>query len=186
MAVGMIIEKRFPTLGRRASTAWPYTWPRSSGPNIDAELEKLAVDPRRSPQADWQCSSRGLVGVFQPETIGRPPRAVLDFPAPVGSETRHDASGQGCPGLTIANASQNFREQPIETNEYHSVDGAEGEFSLEQFAAETLICCRNVQISASSITRDRIRSTNHPTNEPAKIPSLRTIIVRLSIDCQAE
>jgi hypothetical protein len=31
-----------------------------------------------------------------------------------------------------------FREQPVETNEYQSVDGAEGEFSLEQFAAERL------------------------------------------------
>src|SRR6266478_7462835 len=52
----------------------------------------------------------------------------------------------------------NFREQPIETNEYHSVDGAEGEF-FGAVRRRTLICCRNVQISASSITRDRIRST---------------------------
>jgi hypothetical protein len=52
----------------------------------------------------------------------------------------------------------NFREQPIETNEYHSVDGAEGEF-LWSTSPQNLICCRNVQISASSITRDRIRST---------------------------
>jgi hypothetical protein len=32
----------------------------------------------------------------------------------------------------------NFREQPIEANEYQLVDGTEGEFSLEQSAAERL------------------------------------------------
>jgi len=37
-----------PQQGRRASTSLPYTWPRSSLPDFDAELEKLAVDPRRS------------------------------------------------------------------------------------------------------------------------------------------
>jgi hypothetical protein len=52
----------------------------------------------------------------------------------------------------------NSREQPIETNEYHSVD-AQKESFFGAVRRRTLICCRNVQISASSITRDRIRST---------------------------
>ena len=63
-AVGMIIEKCFPTLGRRASTSG-HILGHARLPDIDAELEKLAVDPRRSPQRIG--SSRGLVGVFQPE-----------------------------------------------------------------------------------------------------------------------
>src|ERR1700687_3319213 len=48
-AVGMIIEKCFPTLGRRASTPG-HILGHARLPDIDAELEKLAVDPRRSPQ----------------------------------------------------------------------------------------------------------------------------------------
>src|ERR1700687_1360123 len=48
-AVRMIIEKCFPTLGRRASTTG-HILGHARLPDIDAELEKLAVDPRRSPQ----------------------------------------------------------------------------------------------------------------------------------------
>src|SRR5258705_11576796 len=48
-AVGMIIEKCFPTLGRRASTPG-HILGHARLPDIDAELEKLAVDPWRSPQ----------------------------------------------------------------------------------------------------------------------------------------
>src|SRR5467141_3216221 len=48
----------------------------------------------------------------------------------------------------------NLREQPIETNE-----SAQKESFFGAVRRRTLICCRNVQISASSITRDRIRST---------------------------
>ena len=62
-AVGMIIEKCFPTLGRRASTPG-HILGHARLPDIDAELEKLAVDPRRSPQRIGNASSRGLVGVF--------------------------------------------------------------------------------------------------------------------------
>src|SRR6266404_6930366 len=48
-AVGMIIEKCFPTLGRRATTPG-HILGHARLPDIDAELEKLPVDPRRSPQ----------------------------------------------------------------------------------------------------------------------------------------
>src|SRR5258705_5976219 len=47
-AVGMIIEKCLPTLRRRASTPG-HILGHARLPHIDAELEKLSVDPRRSP-----------------------------------------------------------------------------------------------------------------------------------------
>jgi hypothetical protein len=42
-------------------------------------------------------------------------------------------------GLNDRQRTANFREQPIETNEYQSVDGTEGEFFLEQPAAGCLL-----------------------------------------------
>src|SRR6266850_2753750 len=48
-AVGMIIEKCPPTLGRRASTP-RHILGHAGLPDFDADLEQLSVDPRRSPQ----------------------------------------------------------------------------------------------------------------------------------------
>ena len=59
-AVGMIIEKCFPTLGRRASTPG-HILGHARLPDIDAELEKLAVDPRRSPVCTENLSSGVVV-----------------------------------------------------------------------------------------------------------------------------
>src|SRR5258705_12300266 len=58
-------------------------------------------------------------------TIGRPPRR-LDFQRQ-GSEPGTMPADNGV-RLDDRQRIANFREQPIETNEYHSVDGAEGEF----------------------------------------------------------
>ena len=81
-AVGVIIEKCFPTLGRRAST--PGHIGHAGLPYIDTELEKLAVDPRRSPQRignaqsafmprvrptasrRWSRFARGCIGTSEP------------------------------------------------------------------------------------------------------------------------
>ena len=75
-AVGMIVEKCFPTLGRRASTPG-HIFGHARLPDIDAELEKLAVDPRRSPQRIGNAISR-ISRRISTGTIGRPPRR-LDF-----------------------------------------------------------------------------------------------------------
>ena len=53
-AVGMIIEKCFPTLGRRASTPG-HILGHARLPDIDAELEKLAR---------WKASTRDAVEPF--------------------------------------------------------------------------------------------------------------------------
>src|SRR5712692_10367087 len=63
----------------------------------------------------------------------------------------------------------NFREQPIETNEYHSVDGAEGEFLWSSSPQNVDLLPQRPNLCLKHYPRpDQI--DNHPTNEPAKIP----------------
>src|ERR1035441_4601638 len=57
----------------------------------------------------------------------RPTTTASRLPAPVGSEPGTMPADKGV-RLDDRQRIENFREQPIETNEYHSVDGAEGEF----------------------------------------------------------
>src|ERR1700730_5864930 len=89
-------------------------------------------------------------------TVGRPPRG-RDF------QRQYDLSPARCQrtivsGFTIANASRalgNNRYRP--TNINRSIPLKESFFGA--VLRKTLICCRNVQISASSAARERIRST---------------------------
>src|SRR5882757_3693668 len=63
----------------------------------------------------------------------------------------------------------NLREQPIETNEYHSVDGAEGEFLWSSSPQNVDLLPQRPNLCLKHYPRpDQIH--NHPTNEPAKIP----------------
>src|SRR6266851_6238263 len=74
----------------------------------------------------------------------------------------------------------NFREQPIETNEYHSVDGAEGEFLWSSSAQNVDLVPQRPNLCLKHYPRpDQI--DNHPTNEPAKIPHC----TRLSSDSRS-
>src|SRR5260370_5977851 len=123
-AGGMIIEKRFPTLGRRASTPG-HILGHARLPDIDAELEKLAVDPRRSRQRIGNAHLADQSAYFHRNN--RPTTTASRLPAPVGSEPGTMPADKGV-RLDDRQRIANFRKQPIETNEYHSVDGAEGEF----------------------------------------------------------
>lgn len=63
----------------------------------------------------------------------------------------------------------NFRKQPIEANEYHSVDGAEGEFLWSSSPKNVDLLPQRPNLCLKHYPRpDQI--DNHPTNEPAKIP----------------
>src|SRR5258705_13992813 len=63
----------------------------------------------------------------------------------------------------------NFREQPIETNEYHSVDGAEGKFLWSSSPKNVDLLPQRPNLCLKHYPRpDQIH--NHPTDEPAKIP----------------
>src|SRR5712671_1865449 len=153
-AVGMIIEKCFPTLGRRPSTPG-HILGYAGLTDIDAELEKLSVDPRRSPQ--WVCDAHLS---DQPAYFWRHRRSTATrsrLPAPVRSESGAVPTEMVC-GFTIANASRalgNNRYRQTNTNRSMALNQS----FLGAVRLRTFICCRNVQISASSAARDRNRST---------------------------
>src|ERR1700694_6032104 len=99
--------------------------------------------------------------------IGRPPRR-LDLPAPVGSEPGTMPADKGV-RLDDRQRIANFRVQPVETNEYHSVDGAEGEFLWSSSPQNVDLLPQRPNLCLKHYPRpDQIN--NHPTNEPAKIP----------------
>jgi hypothetical protein len=89
-------------------------------------------------------------------TVGRPPRG-RDF------QHQYDLNPARCQrtmvsGFTIANASRALgNNQYRQTNTNRSMALKESFFGA--VLRRTFICCRNVQISASSAARERIRST---------------------------
>src|SRR6266404_2223303 len=108
----------------------PSNWP---GPFFAARswagctTNMFGFDLRQAqlPTADWQCSSRGLVGVFQPEQSADHHGVSTSSASRIEPGTMPADKGVR---LDDRQRIANFREQPIETNEYHSVDRAEREF----------------------------------------------------------
>ena len=67
----------------------------------------------------------------------------------------------------------NFREQPIETNEYQAVDGAEGEFFWSSSPQNVYLLPQSPNLCLECCPRpDQI--DNRPTNKPEKIPHYTT------------
>src|SRR6476469_10380755 len=98
----------------------------------------------------------------------RPTTAASRLPAPVGSEPGTMPADKGVQ-LDDRQRIANFREQPIEINEYHSVDGAEGEFLWSSSPQNVDLLPQLLNLCLKHYPRpDQIH--NHPTNEPAKIP----------------
>src|SRR6476661_5974585 len=91
-AVGMIIEKCFPTLGRRPSTP-DHILGHARLSDIDAELEKLAVDARRAPE--WICDAHLADQPAYFERYRRPATTASRLPAPVRPETRAMPTNNG-------------------------------------------------------------------------------------------
>ncbi len=120
-AVGVIIKKCFPTLGRRTSTLGLILG-HAGLPYIDAELEKLAVDPRRSPRTIGNAHLADRPAYFNWNS--RPTTTPSRLPTSVRSKLGAVPSDNGV-RLDDRKRIANFREQPIEINEYQSVDGAE-------------------------------------------------------------
>src|ERR1700740_1267248 len=56
--ISVIAEECPPALRRRVSSP-DHVLGHAGLSDIDAELEELSMDPRRSPTEHWQCSSRG-------------------------------------------------------------------------------------------------------------------------------
>jgi hypothetical protein len=63
----------------------------------------------------------------------------------------------------------NSREQPIETNEYQSVDGTEGEFLWSSPPQDVYLLPQRPNLCLERCPRPE-QIDDHPTNKSAKIP----------------
>src|ERR1039457_6522475 len=120
----MIMKERLPPLRWRACSRG-HILGRARLSNIDAELEQLSMDPRRAPQ---RIGNAHLAD--QPADLrrhSRPATTASRLPAPIRPKTRAMPADNGV-RLNDRQSIANSREQPIETNEYQSVDDTEGEF----------------------------------------------------------
>src|SRR6202011_6204082 len=82
-AVGMIVEKCFPTLGRRPCTP-NHILGHAGLPDFDTEIEQLSMDPRRSPQRIGNAHLADKLAYLQRNCWPASPR--FRFPSPIQSE----------------------------------------------------------------------------------------------------
>src|SRR5665647_820051 len=102
----------------------------------------------------------------------RPATTASRLPAPVQPETRAMPTNNGV-RLHDRQRIANFREQPIETNEYQAVDGAEGEFFWSSSPQNVYLLPQSPNLCLECCPRpDQI--DNRPTNQPEKIPHYTT------------
>src|SRR6266852_7238004 len=117
------------------------------------------MDPWRSPKWVGDAHLADQSAYFQRNWWPTTTRSRL--PAPVQTETRTVPSDYG-PGPNNRKRIKNAREEAIETNDTNRSMAPKVCF-LGAVRRRTMICCRNVKISASSAARDRNRSTTAQT-----------------------
>jgi hypothetical protein len=124
------------------------------------------MDPPRSPQ--WVCNAHlsDQPAYFERHRWSTATRSRL--PAPVRSESRAVPTDNG---FRLHNRQRiaNVRKQSIQTNEYQTVDGAEGEFLWSSPPQNVFLLPQRPNLCLKRRSRaDQI--DDHPTNKPAKIP----------------
>jgi hypothetical protein len=119
----MIVEKCFPTLGRRPSTPG-HILGYAGLPDFDTELEKLAVDARRAPERIGDAHLAYQLSYF--ERHRRPATTASRLPAPVRPETCAMPTNNSV-RLHDRERIANLWKQPIEPDEYQAVEDAERE-----------------------------------------------------------
>src|SRR5258708_7317229 len=122
--ISVIAEECPPALGRRISSP-DHVLGHAGLSDIDAELEQLSMDPRRSPQRIGNAHLADKLAYLQRNCWPATPR--FRFPSPVPAEASAMPFDYG---LRLNNRQRiaNAREKPIEANKNQSVDGAEGLF----------------------------------------------------------
>ena len=120
----MVMKKRLLALRRRASSPdHVFGYARLS--DIDAELEQLPVDPWRAPQRIGNAHLTDQLA--DRRRHARPATTAARLQTPIQPETRAMPADNGIRPNDRQRIT-NSREQPIESNEYQSVDAIEGEF----------------------------------------------------------
>jgi hypothetical protein len=151
----------FSSLGMAALHAWPYGYAGLA--DIDADLEKLAVDARRAPE--WICDAHLADQLSYFERHHRPATTASRLPAPVQPETRAMPANNGVrfhDRQRIANA------KPIEANKNQSVNGVEGLFLRSGSAQDVYLLPQRQNFRLERCPRPK-QIDDHPNNESDKI-----------------
>ena len=144
-AVGMIAQEGLPAL-RRRSPPPRHILRHARLPDIDAELEELAMDPRRAPEWVGQAHLADQPTYLQRDLWAS--AAGSRLPAPVGSEPRTMPTDHRI-GLHDRQRLANVGEQPVEAHEYQAIKAVEGKPSPcgppqnVDLLAQDEVLCRN-------------------------------------------
>jgi hypothetical protein len=141
----------------------------ASSDDIDAELEKLAVDAWRS--LEWICDAQFPDELACFQWYRQPATMASRLPAAVQPETRAMPANNSV-GFHDRRRVANLWKQPIETSKYQAVEDAKRE-SLRRSPPQNVYLLPHVQISALSAARGRNRST---TVQPMSLK--RSLITR--------
>ena len=155
--ISMVTKERPPSL-RGRNPPPHHIFGHAGLADIDAKLEKLAMDPRCSPQRIGAAHLADKLAYFCRH--GRSSAAVLRFPSPIRPKSRTVPTHYG---LRSDDASApyilgNSRQTPPNIN--LSIETNRSLLGLAR--RSTLICCLSTRISASSATCDRNRSLAIP------------------------
>ena len=153
--IGMINEEGLPAL-RGWGPGLGHVLCNRGVPDIDAELEQLAVDARRTPKRVGNARLANKVANFGWDTRSPAPRSR--FPAPIGREASTMPAKHGFQFDDLQSV-PNIGSQRVYPGEHQPVDAGEGQ-TARGLAVEHIQWCRSTRISASSAPRDR--------NSPAK------------------
>src|ERR1035441_1959020 len=128
------------------------------------------MDPRGSPQRVGDAHLADQPAYFQRNRWPATTRSRL--PAPVQPETRPMPTNNGA-WLHDRQRIAHFREQPIQTNEYQSVDGTEGKLLWSSSPQNVYLLPQSPNLCLECCPRpDQIDT--RPTNKPEKIPHYTT------------
>src|ERR1700681_40922 len=121
-AVGMIVEKCFPTLGRRPSTRG-HILGYAGLPDFDTELEQLSMDPWSSPERIGDAHLADQLSYF--ERHCGPATMASRLPAPIQPKTRAMPTDD-CIRLDDRQRIACFGKQSIEADKYQPIKNTKG------------------------------------------------------------
>ena len=164
-AFGMIMKERLPTLRWRASSLG-HILRHARLSDIDAKLEQFSIDPRRTPQWIGNAHLAGQPADLQRHS--RPATTASRLPAPKTPKPRTMPADDGA-RFDDRQRIANSRKQPIETNEYQSVDGTEGDFLWSGPSQDVYLLPQRPNLCLERCPRPG-QIDDRPTNKSAKIP----------------
>jgi hypothetical protein len=155
--VGMVAEKSLPPLRRRTSPSQHVFRNRRLG-DIKAELEQLAVNPRRAPKRILLAHTAHEISGF---LINPGPAAwIVRFPAPPGAKT-HPVPANDCLRTHDRRGVADVGETPIQPDEQHPITAGKP----QPFRSLSV----QMRISAFNRSCDRKQSHIYPSKSLKKV-----------------